>query len=49
MNWSFLITFGVAIVVYLCVVGLVALFKFFRNKKKLNKEKENYNNEEKQD
>ena len=46
MNWSFLVTFGVGIAVYLFVIGVIALFKFLRNKKKLKKEKENYINEE---
>lgn len=49
MNWSFLITFGVGVGVYLFVIGIIALLKFFRNKKKLKKDEENYNNEQKQD
>lgn len=38
MNWNFLITFGIGIGVYLIVLGIIALVKYQRNKKRLDKE-----------
>lgn len=46
MNWNFLLSFAIGLAVYLCVLGIVALIKRYRNKKKFNKETEVRENEE---
>ena len=42
MNWSFLIAFGIGLAVYLLFLGILALVKYLKNKKKLEKEVEEY-------
>lgn len=47
MNWNFLITFGIGIGAYLIVLGIIALIKYRKNKKRLENEvKKDEQNEE---
>lgn len=49
MNWNVLLTFGIAIGAYLAFLGLWTLIKYHKNKKRVKKEIEENEQQDKDD